>query len=127
MENNASAALLAQYQASGAGAALLFQAHPELGVEITRIVICNTTASPVSFSLFHDDSGSSTFDATTALVFAKPLAANDFVTVFHTEGPNGGLHLSKGAQLGFTDPSSGDLTVSVYGITQVAPGSASSK
>lgn len=119
MTFNANGQLLAQYTASDALANLVLSSDANLRTEITRVVICNTSASPVAASLFHDDAGGSTFNTTTALLFAKSIPANDYLDI-RTEGANGGLHLSKGGQIGFTDASSGDLTISIYGITQQA-------
>lgn len=120
MENNASATLLAQYTASDALANTVFTAAG-VQVEVTRVVVCNTSASPVAFSIFHDNTGSATHDATTALYFGKSLAANDSFTLEIT-GPNGGIHIKSGGTIGFTDASSGDLTLSLYGISQSIAG-----
>lgn len=118
MNFNASGQLLAQYTASDALANQVFQAA-NLRAEITRVVICNTSAGAVAASLFHDDAGGSTFNNTTALLFAKNVPANDYIEIT-TEGANGGLHIKRGGQLGFTDASSGGLTISIYGLTQQA-------
>lgn len=120
MENNASATLLAQYTAADAVANTVYTAQG-LQAEITRVIVCNTSASPVAFSLFHDNSGSVTHDATTALYFGKSVAANDSFTLEIT-GPNGGIHIKSGGTIGFADDSGGDLTLSLYGITQLTAG-----
>lgn len=126
MELNASGTLLAQHSATTALAELAFQANAQLNVEVTKIVICNTTAGAIAASLFHDDTGSNNFVAGTALLFAKNIPANDYL-ILDTNGPNNGFHLAKGAQIGITDPSSGGLTFSIYGITQVVDGSGARK
>lgn len=120
MRNNASGALLAQYVAADALANEAFKASDSLQVEITRIVVCNTGAGSANFSLFHDDTGSSSFVTGTALYYAVPVSNAAAPLEIFTEGPNGGIHMAKGAQLGVTDSSSGDLTVSIYGLTQQA-------
>jgi hypothetical protein len=122
MELNASGSLLAQYQAADASAASVLSADASLQIEVTRIIIANTSASGVAASLFQDDSGSASFTTATALMYAKSVPANDYLE-FLTQGPNGGIHLRKGGSIGFTDASSGDLTISIYGISQPVQGS----
>lgn len=119
MNINASGSLLAQYSASDALANTVFTAPSSLQVEVTRIIICNTSALAVAASLFHDDTGSAALNGTNALLFAKSVQANDYLDI-RIEGVNGGLHVKKGGRIGFTDASSGDLTISIYGITQQA-------
>lgn len=53
--------------------------------QITAIIICNTTGAPASFSLYHDDNGT-TYDADTQLYPAIPVAANDSVTLTFERG-----------------------------------------
>lgn len=120
MNYNASASLLAQYTAADALANEVFKASDSLQAEITRIVICNTGAGSANASIFHDDSGSSSFVAGTALLFAVPVTNGAAPLEIYTQGPNGGFHIAKGGQIGFTDSSSGDLTISIYGMTQTA-------
>lgn len=126
MELNASGSLLAQYTAAGTAAATVITASATLGLELTKIVICNTTGSAAAASLFHDNSGAGTFDATTALLFGKVIPANDSI-IFETNGPNGGFHIGKAGKIGAADSGSGSLTFTFYGITPVAGGSASRK
>jgi hypothetical protein len=122
MELNASGLLLAQYTAPDAAANSVLVADPSLQIEVTRIIITNTSASPVAASLFQDDSGGASFTTATALMFGKSVPANDYIEIF-TQGPNGGIHLKKGGAIGFTDASSGDLTIHIYGMSQPVQGS----
>ena len=57
-------------------------ASPGSGVEnvVKNLFICNTTASPVDFSIFVVASGS-TYDATTALFFEQSVPAKTTVTL----------------------------------------------
>lgn len=121
MELNASGSLLAQYTALDAAANSVLVADASLQIEVTRIIICNTSAAPVAASLFQHDSGVS-YTVNTALMYGKTVPANDYIEVF-TSGPNGGIHLGKGGSIGFTDASSGDLTISIYGMSQAVQGS----
>ena len=79
--NNASGSLLAQYTASDALANEVLAASADLRLEVTRIVICNTSGAGVAASLFHDDSGTSTFGTGTALLYAKQVPANDYLQI----------------------------------------------
>ncbi len=116
MNQNVSGSLLAQYTAADANANTVYTAPSNLRVEITRVVICNTTAGAGAASFFHDDDGT-TYNNSTALMFGENVAANSRVELF-TQGPNGGFHVSKGGTIGFTDSLAGGLTISIYGITQ---------
>lgn len=118
MNLNASGSLLSQYTAVDALSNTVLQAAADLQVEVTRIVICNTSAAPVACDLYHDDVGAG-YTVGNALLYGKSIPANEFLMIT-TEGPNGGLHVRKGGAIGFKDASSGDLTISIYGITNNA-------
>lgn len=87
-----------------------------MATEITRIAVCNTTASSVDFSLFHDDDGN-TFDQSTALHYQEPLAGNT-TKYIDAAALGGGLVLQAGGQLGFQSATVNALTITVYGVTQ---------
>ena len=82
--------------------------------EITRVVVCNTTGGAVSASLYHDDDGG-TFDATTALMEAKSIPANDYLEI--TSFPGTGIVVRKDGQIGVKTSSGSALTFTLYGIT----------
>ena len=83
--------------------------------EITRIIIANTTASATTFSLYHDDDGT-TYDQTTAIVYSAALAANttQFIDGF---GAGGGLMVKKSGTLGIQSGTASACTFTVYGVT----------
>lgn len=83
--------------------------------EITKIVICNTTGTAANASLYHDDNGS-TFDQTTALLYAKPIPANDFL-IIDAQAGNGGISIQKAGQLAVQTGTSNALTFTFYGRT----------
>lgn len=87
-----------------------------LHTEITKIIICNTTGSAANASLFHDDDGS-TFDQTTALIYAKSVPANDFIVV-ELAGPGGGLQVAPDGEIGIQTGTADALTFTIYGITE---------
>lgn len=47
---------------------------------IENIIVCNTTAGAVTYSIFHDENGT-TYDQTTAIVYGASIDAN--TTVVH--------------------------------------------
>ena len=110
----ASGQLLAQSRPANTSAATAFTAS--VRTEITSVVICNTTGSAATFSLYHDDDGT-TFDQTTALVYAAAISANTTITV-GAEGDGAGIHLTPGGSIGVQSGTSSALTFSIYGVTQ---------
>ena len=110
---NAQGALLAQVRPSVTSAVLGFAA--QLRTEITLIVISNTTASAVNFSLYHDDNGT-TYDQTTALYYAVQVAANS-TELIQIASPNAGILLSSGGNLGVQSSTANALNFSIYGVT----------
>lgn len=84
--------------------------------EVTRIIVCNTTGSAASYSIYHDDDGS-TFDQTTALFYAVSLAANS-TDVIDFGGAGGGVMVSKTGQIAVQTGTGSALTFSLYGITE---------
>lgn len=115
---NAEGSQLAQIRPSGTAAVLAY-ANGRLNAEITLIVVCNTTASPVNFSIFHDNDGT-TFDQSTALYYAKSLAANDTALLpFHS--PNAGLAVRPSGNIGVQTSTANALNFTLYGVTQQIP------
>jgi len=122
---NGANTLLAQTRPNATTAVLAWNSPPVqqgrgLNAEITLIVVCNTTGSAANFSIFHDDGGGSVFDQTTALYYAKSLAAND--TLFLSiPSANSGVAIKAGGQIGVQTSVANALTFSLYGITQQVP------
>lgn len=114
----AASTLLAQARPSGTSAVEGYAAPSQQKVEITRIVVTNTTGSAANASLFHDDAGGSTFDQTTAVhAYAKAVPANDSL-VIEASSIGTGITLSAGGQLGIQTGTGSALTFSVYGIVE---------
>lgn len=87
--------------------------------EITRIVVCNTTGSAATFSIFHDDDGT-TYSEATALYFAQSLAAN--TTLVIEMQPGTGLMLRKNtatATIGVQSGTNNAITYTFYGVTTI--------
>jgi len=83
--------------------------------EITAIIVCNTTASPVTFRIFHDNDGT-TYDQTTALWYDVSLAANT-TTLISSEAPNGGIALQQNGTIGVQIGTADAITFTFYGQT----------
>ena len=112
----AAAELVAQTRPSGTAAVNALTAG-ELALELTLIVVCNTSASPADFSIFHDDAGGSTYDQTTALYYAQQLAANTSLRI-PAEMFGAGVTLKTGGQIGVQSSVANALTFSMYGVTE---------
>lgn len=98
--------LIAQIRPSGTAAvAAMTKNHP---VEVTHIVIANTTGSPADASLYHDDDGK-TYSQATALLYGKAVSANDVLT---WELP---IRVRAGGSLGIQTDTGSALTFSFYG------------
>lgn len=110
----ASGQQLAQSRPANTSTATAFTAS--VRTEITAIVICNTTGSATTFSIYHDDDGT-TYDQTTALVYAAALAANTTITI-GAEGDGAGVLIKAGGSLGIQSGTSNACNFSIYGVTQ---------
>lgn len=71
---------LAQNRPSGTTAVSIYTPPASTKTIITTVMICNTTALPAAYSLYHDDDGT-TYNESTALAFTVTLAANSWVAV----------------------------------------------
>lgn len=111
------AALLAQTRPANTSAAAGFTAPAGQSVEVTLIVVANTTGSAVDASIFHDDAGGSTFDQTTALYYAVAVPGNSTLTI-SAKSVGTGFVLSPGAQLGVQTGTANALNFSIYGALE---------
>ena len=85
---------------------------------VTRIIVCNARASATTFSVYHDDDGS-TFSTATALYKAKAIAANTTETI-EAQSPGSGIGMRSGGRIGVDAGTADALTFSLYGIIQQA-------
>ncbi len=67
--------VLAQLRPADTNAASLYSPPANRVAQLTKLVICNQTGSPVTFRLFLDDNGT-TYDQTTALFYDQSISAN---------------------------------------------------
>lgn len=82
---------------------------------INGIVICNTTASPVQYSIFHDEDGT-TYNETTALVYQLTIDANSINTI-----PLGQSRIymrNSSGNLAIKTETASALTFTVYGVEE---------
>lgn len=68
--------ILAQTRPSGTGATTAYTKPADKPVTIHGIVVCNTTGSVVNYSVYVCKNGN-TYDQTTALSYAAPIAPNE--------------------------------------------------
>lgn len=98
---------LAQSRPSGTSAESFISSLDKSKFIVYTIIITNTTGSAANASLFHDANGT-TYDQTTALLYAKQIAANDYLVlnlrdgVFMEDGSNIGIQTGTGSALTFT-------------------------
>lgn len=112
--NLAAGSQLVQSRPSGTTATSVYTAS--LATEISLIVVCNTTASNSDFSLYHDDDGS-TFDQTSALFYAVPVAGNTTVTI-SSDSIGAGLQVAASGQIAVQTSVANALTFTIYGTTE---------
>ena len=86
-----------------------------LNTEITKIFVCNTSGSAITFRIFHGLAGDS-YDQDNALYYDAAIAANETVVI---EGmtPNGGIMMQPTEILGVQSSSADDIVFTVYGVT----------
>ena len=87
-----------------------------LRTEVTRIVVCNTTSNNATFSLYHDDDGT-TYNQTTALYYDQTISGATSVSIA-SQAMGGGFMMARGASLGVKSGTDAALTFSIYGVTE---------
>lgn len=102
--------ILAQSRPANTSAANLYSPAANRRAVLSRIIVCNTTASPAAASVFADTDGS-TKDQTTALRYAKSVAANDAIEI---EFPDG-LELDEDGTIGIQSGTNDALTFTLLG------------
>ena len=108
---------LAQARPSGTSAASIYTPGTNKTAKVTLIVLCNTTGSAATFSIYHDTDGT-TYSEATALYFEQSLAANTTLlvpldieaTIFMNDGTG---------NIGFKQGTSEAITVTLYGIEEI--------
>ena len=101
---------LAQIRPSNTTATSAYSPGSSVRTKITRVLVCNTTASPHDFRIFLDVDGT-TYDETTALFFDEALAANT------TREIEGNWWLDKAAgNLAVRTDTNDAFTFTVFGI-----------
>lgn len=83
--------------------------------EVTRIVVCNTSSSRASFSIFHRPQATGAADRGNALYFEKSIDAHD---TFLLSDENS-IVLKQGGRIIVQSNVSGALTFSIYGSTSI--------
>lgn len=105
--------LLAQARPADANAATLY--NPSVITNIHTIEVCNTTSLADTFSIFHDDGGT-TYDQTTAKYYAVAIAANTTVLI---EYENPITMIDTAGNIGIQSGTGNAITYSLYGETKI--------
>ena len=71
---------LGQLRPANTTAASIYQTPAVTITIITSVTIANTTTTPATFRIFHDDNGS-TYDETTALAYNVQCDANSIIVI----------------------------------------------
>lgn len=91
-------------------------------IEITRIVVSNTTGSAATFRLCHDIDGT-TFDEASALFWDQSVPANETFEVV-AQHVGGGIFVGKAGAVAFSSDTSNALTCTAYAVTAEVQGRA---
>lgn len=102
--------ILAQSRPATTAAADLYSPAANRRAVISKIIVCNTTGSAANASLFADADGT-TKDQTTALIYAKSVAANDRLELLFEDG----LELDEDGTIGIQSGTNDALTFTLLG------------
>lgn len=105
---------LAQLTPGTIGAQTLFSATTR--AVVTKIVVCNARNAATTYSIYHDDDGT-TFSTATALYKNKAIAAN-VTEVVEAASLGAGLGMRSGGRIGVDAGTADAITFSAYGIVQ---------
>lgn len=108
--------ILAQAAPANTSAADLYSPAANRRAIVSKIIICNVTASPAAASIFADVDGN-TKTVATALLYAKSVAANDKAELLFEDG----LELDEDGTLGCQSGTNDALTFTVLGRELDAP------
>ncbi len=102
--------ILAQSRPANTSAANLYSPAANRRAIVSTIIICNTTGSAAVASVFADVDGT-TKDQTTALIYAKSVAANDRLELLFEDG----LELDEDGTIGIQSGTNDALTFTLLG------------
>lgn len=102
--------ILAQSRPANTSASNLYSPAANRRAILSQIIICNTTGSAAAASVFADIDGT-TKDQTTALIYAKSVAANDRLELLFEDG----LELDEDGTIGIQSGTNDALTFTLLG------------
>lgn len=96
---------------------------PELRSEITLMLatLIPTASASVNISIWHDDSGSSTFNDDTLIWYeTRTLLVQDpcCMVLFQAQHPGSGIMMKKGGQIAVGSSVANEVNFTLYGITE---------
>lgn len=103
---------LGQLRPANTSAAALYTLGDRTQVLVTTIVICNTTGSATTFSIYNDTDGT-TYSEATAICFDYPIGANESIA---WEIENGIPIIITGGTLGVKSGANNALNFTAYGL-----------
>lgn len=110
---------LAQTRPEGTTAITAFTAVTK--TEVTQIIVTNVTATDATFSIYHDDDGS-TYSDDTVLWDTVTVSARSTVTIKAEGGPGTGLMMLPDGTIGVETGTADAVNFTLYGVTEdVAP------
>ena len=98
----------------------LFVADPDgPPMDVLAIVVCNTSASAITFQLCHDldAAGTPSYGKDNALYWDKSVPANDTFVAWQSNHPGGGLSVGKTGAIGISASTEDTLTFTAYLMT----------
>lgn len=108
--------ILAQSRPANTSAADLYSPAANKRAILSKVIVCNTTGSAAAASVFADVDGT-TKDQTTALAYAKSVAANDKLEFLFEDG----LELNESGTIGIQSGTNDALTFTLLGRELDAP------
>ena len=87
-----------------------------IGMEVTRIVVCNVSGGAATFRLFHDQAGT-TYDQSNALRYDKNVPTGDAIEIVG-DSMGAGIQLENGDSIGVRSSVANALTFTAYGVTE---------
>lgn len=105
-----SSGILAQSRPAGTSATAAYTVGSNEIVELSKIILANTTGSSAAGSVYIDDDGT-TYDETTAILFGKSISANDSQSIEFEDG----IALYSGANIAVKQGTGSAITFTIIG------------
>lgn len=91
-----------------------------VSIELTKIVICNTSGAAATCRIYHDEDGT-TYDETTALLWDRDIPVGTPV-ILNSTSEEAGFTIGPAGSLGIRSSVADALTFTLYGVSQDVQG-----